>query len=218
MKALAGLLLLLCCVHAGATDLFAHPVTGEALVNGVLARPAARLAQAQRLSGQFEHQKHLREVPRPLISTGDFIFARELGVYWHTRKPFDSVVVLTPGGIIEKTGGSPGSSPTANDQPAVRMVANVFLALFTLDMRRLERDFDLFAVSDAGRWTLGLKPRGRAIAAVFSSATISGADDVEQVVLLDARGDRTVIDLSAIEHSSSALDSQTRALFDPAGP
>ena len=205
--------LLLACAFARAADPFAHPVSGQALLEGALAAPAAKLARAQVLSGTFTHQKHLSEIPRPLTSTGEFKFVRELGVYWHTRKPFDSVVVLTPSGILERAEGSQTLRLSADEQPAVRMIASVFLALFTLDMTTLERSFALSAVSSGGRWTIGLTPRGGAIAQVFRQATVSGATDVEQVVLIDAHGDRTVIDLSAVEYSNTPPDARTRSLF-----
>ena len=210
--------MLLICSLARAADPFAHPVTGEELMKGALSAPAAKLARAEVLTGTFTHQKHLREIPKPLTSSGEFTFARSLGVYWHTRKPFDSVVVLTPSGILEQAEGSRSLKLSADEQPAVRMIASVFLALFTLDVSTLERSFELSAVSEGTRWTLGLKPRGGAIAQVFQRATVSGGADVEQVVLTDARGDRTVIDLAAIEYSSAPPDAQTRSRFTPAKP
>jgi hypothetical protein len=207
--------LLLCCAVAGAADPFAHPVSGEALLKGTLSRPAERLSKTQVLSGRFMHARHLRELPKPLIATGEFRFARALGVYWHTQQPFDSVVVLTPSGILEKAEGSQMMRLSADDQPAVRMIANVFLALFMLDMTSLEKNFELSSVDEGARWTIGLKPRGAAIANVFTRATVSGTNDVEQVVLTDAHGDRTIIDLSAIEYSASPPDAATRGLFAP---
>ena len=198
----------------------AQPVTGDALLRSALARPAAQLAKAQVLNGQFTHRKHLPEIPKPLTATGEFVFARELGVYWHTQQPFDSVVVLTPGGILEKAEGAQTLHLSADDQPAVRMIANVFLALFTLDMASLERNFELSTETPAktGGWTIGLKPRSSTIANVFVRATVSGTTDVEQVVLTDARGDRTVIDLTGISYSNAPPSAATRALFAPASP
>jgi len=58
-----------------------------------------------------------------------------------------------------------------------------------------------------------LKPRTRAIAGVFSQATVTGAEDVEQVVLTDAQGDRTVIDLGNISYSSEPPGDDVRTLF-----
>lgn len=204
-------------MFSGAAEL---PVTGEQLLRTTLAKPAAHLAKAQVLDGRFTHAKHLREIPKPLIASGEFVFARELGVYWHTQEPFDSVVVLTSRGILEKAEGAQTLNLSADEQPAVRMIANVFLALFTLDMATLERSFLLFSESEPerGRWTIVLKPRGGAIANVFVRATVSGTTDVEQVVLTDAHGDRTVIDLAAIRYSDAPPAAGTRALFAPARP
>ncbi|HMN44778.1 MAG TPA: outer membrane lipoprotein carrier protein LolA [Povalibacter sp.] len=216
---LAPLLLLLCgvCTHA-AVDPFAHPATGEALLRSTLARPAVQLAKAQVLKGRFTHSKHLSEIPQPLVASGEFIFARDLGVYWHTQQPFDSVVVLTNSGIVQRDEGAQTLQLSADEQPAVRVIANIFLALFTLDVTSLSRNFDLYGLSQGERWIIGLKPRSSAIASVFRQATVTGSGDVEQVVLTDAHGDRTVIDLSAIEYSEAAAGADVRALFAPAKP
>jgi hypothetical protein len=211
-------LLLPCAFGAPAADPFAHPVTDPAELRAALSRPAAKLHEAQVLKGEFQHARHLHEIPRPLIATGEFTFVRDSGVYWHTRVPFDSVVVLTSAGITQSDEGGAAQRISANEQPAVRLVANIFMSLFTLDTRSLSRDFDLFGGPQNGRWIIGLRPRNKAIAGVFREATVSGAEDVEQVVLIDAQGDRTVIDLRAITYSSDPPGADVRALFAPAKP
>jgi hypothetical protein len=198
-----------------AADPFAHPVTNEAELRSLLSRPASKLRDAQVLAGQFRHSRELREIPKPLIALGEFTFARDLGVYWHTRQPFDSVVVLTGDGLAQSDEGGPVQRISAEGQPAVRLLKNIFMALFTLDTKSLARDFDLFGVEDQkeNRWTLGLKPRAKAIAGVFREATVAGADEVQQIVLTDAQGDRTVIDLTGISYSSGPPSADVRALF-----
>lgn len=198
-----------------AADPFAQPATGEAELRSILSRPASKLRQAQVLAGQFRHSRHLREIPKPLIALGEFTVVRDLGVLWHTRQPFDSVVVLTSAGLAQSDDGGPVQRVSADAQPAVRLLKNIFMALFTLDTQTLAGDFDLFGVEDKpqNRWIIGLKPRARTLAGVFSEATIAGADDVEQIVLTDARGDRTVIDLTGIRYSSDAPGADVRARF-----
>lgn len=203
---------------ASPADPFTHPVTDEAQLRAALSRPAAKLEKAQVLKGQFTHTRYLREIPRPLIATGEFTFVRDLGVYWHTRQPFDSVVILTEAGIVQADEGGAPARIAAGEQPAVRLVAKIFMALFTLDVASLRRDFDLYGGQHDDRWAIGLKPRTKAIAGVFSQATVTGAADVEQVVLTDARGDRTVIDLGNISYSSDPPGADVRALFAIAQP
>jgi hypothetical protein len=203
---------------AAPPDPFAHRVTDESQLRAALSLPAAKLAKAQVLRGRFTHSKHLSEVPRPLVATGEFVFVRDLGVYWHTQQPFDSVVVLTGAGLEQRDGGEPALRVNANDQPAVRVIADIFMALFTLDVGILARDFDLYGGKVPDGWNVGLKPRSRAMASVFAQATVAGRDEVEQVVLTDARGDRTVIELSGITYSDDAPGANLRALFAPARP
>lgn len=199
-------------------DPFAQPVSDEAQLRVTLSRPAAKLLKAQVLRGEFSHSRYLREIPRPLIATGEFTFVRDLGVYWHTRQPFDSVVVLTAEGLVQWDEGGPPQRIAASEQPAVRLIANIFIALFTLDVTSLRRDFDLYSGKQQDLWILGLMPRTKAIAGVFSRATVTGTEDVGQVVLTDAQGDRTVIDLRAITYSSDPAGADVRALFAPARP
>lgn len=220
MKLLCSLLLFACCIAADAqaADPFAHPTTGDALLSSTLTRPAATLRKAQVLRGSFTHSRYLSEIPKPLVGNGDFVFVRDLGVYWHTAKPFESVIVLTPKGIEQRDAGARTVHLSADEQPAVRVIANIFLALFTLDVASLDRNFQLFAVEEGERWTIGLRPRSSAVGHVFREATVSGVADVEQVVLFDVHGDRTVIDLSDIRHSDATAAADVRALFSPPSP
>lgn len=201
-------------IRAQAVDPFEHPTTGSALLTTTLAVPARNLANAKVLTGRFVHNKHLSEVPQPLVAHGEFTYARSLGVYWHTKQPFDSVFVLTQRGIVQRDEGAETIRLSAQDQPAVRVIADIFLALFTLDVSSLSSSFDLFGKSQGERWIVGLKPKSATIGSVFTQATITGAKDVEQVVLLDAHGDRTVIELADIRYSPAEPGRDVQALFE----
>ena len=216
MKVQAWLLVLMlsCLSSAHAqVDPFQHPTTGTALLSSTLTVPARNLANAKVLTGQFVHQKQLAEVPQPLIASGDFTYARGLGVYWHTQTPFDSVFVLTQSGIVQRDEGAETMRLSAHEQPAVRVIADIFLALFTLDVTSLSSSFDLFGKSQGERWIVGLRPKSATIGSVFKQATITGAKDVEQVVLLDAHGDRTTIDLKNTQYSNETPGAAVTALF-----
>jgi hypothetical protein len=199
--------------HAEEVDPFQHPTTGAALMSSTLAAPARNLASAKVLSGHFVHHKHLAEVPQPLTANGEFTYARDLGVYWHTQQPFDSVFVLTQRGIVQRDEGAETIRLSAQEQPAVRVIADIFLALFTLDVSSLSSTFDLYGKSQGERWIVGLRPKSATIGSVFRQATITGEKDVEQVVLVDAHGDRTVIELEDIRYSSAEPGADVKALF-----
>jgi len=194
-------------------EVFKHPAAGHVLLETVLSEPSKNLVHSQVLQGRFAHRKFLSEIQKPLTASGEFTFARELGVYWHTQQPFDSVFILTPRGLVQRDEGAETLRLSADDQPAVRVIANIFLALFTLDLTTLDVAFELFGVKQGERWTIGLKPKSGAVASVFSQATVSGAAEVEQIVLTDKHGDRTVIDLQAVVPTSAPASAAVRALF-----
>jgi outer membrane lipoprotein-sorting protein len=212
---LCALLSAVLMTSAHAEDVFAHRVDGKTLLTTTLRAPVGKLRDTQALKGDFVQRKHLSEIPQPLTSNGDFVFVRDLGVRWHTQTPFESIFVLTKSGLVQSDQGTESMRLSANEQPSVRVIASVFFALFTLDVDALEKNFELFGQSNpsASHWTLGLRPKGNAIASVFKEAIVSGANDVERIVLIDKRGDRTEIDLRAVQYSPTA-STDVRALFN----
>ncbi len=215
------LLLLLGCILAGsahAADVFDHPQSAEQLLAGPLAQPAAALRGAQLMRGKFVYKKFLREIPQPLISRGEFVFARELGIDWHTREPFDSDFVLTAKGMTQRDDGKTTMQMSASEQPAIKIVARIFLALLSLDVKSLQDSFALYGLGQGkpsnAQWQVGLRPTVSAVASVFKEAVVSGGTQVETLVLRDANGDRTEISFSDVQYNKSIAPAE-RALFAP---
>lgn len=206
-KALGWLAVMLLAIPALADDLFDHPQT-PAQAQAILRAAMPDLEQVQVLRGRFSQHKYLSEIPRPLSSAGEFLLVRDLGVWWHAQTPLDSVLTLTPYGLMSPSDGS-------RQQPGSEIAASIFFALFALDIDTLARSFDLFAMQSAARWQLGLRPRDAALAAWFRQATLSGGEQVEQVTLLEAAGDRTKIDLDAAAQPKSSLTPTERQRFEP---
>jgi hypothetical protein len=140
------------------------------------------------------------------------LFIRDKGLYWHTSKPFESVFVLTPTGAFQKDEGGKAVKMDAA-QPAVRAAAGIFMALFSIDLPSLNREFRLFGIPTASGWQIGLKPRQASMSAVFAQAIISGATRVEEIELRDSRGDRTVIRLVGTELFSREATAAERLLL-----
>lgn len=214
-----GVILMLLLGYAGlaqAADVFDHPQTADQLLKGPLSRPAAALRDAQVMRGKFIYKKFLKEIPQPLISRGDFLFARDLGIDWHTREPFDSDFVLTAKGMTQRDDGKVTLQMNASEQPAVQIVAQIFLSLLSLDVGSLQNSFALSGIQQgkpgSETWQVGLRPTVSAIAAVFKEAVVSGGAQVETLVLRDANGDRTEISFADVQYASSITPAE-RALI-----
>jgi hypothetical protein len=194
MTLLLGMLLL---AGAARADVFEHPLA-PAQLSALLGPAAQPLAAAAGLRGRFEQRKYLPGLPKPLVSTGEFLFARDIGVWWHTQTPFDSVFILTREGARSRDEGGTETKVSAEDQPGVAVAARIFFALFALDFAALSRDFDTCGMPVGKAWQVGLRPRQAAMAAVFSEALIEGATQASRIELRDPHGDRTEILLPGV--------------------
>lgn len=221
MPAWAGLVILLLAafpVSAGAAtptrsdEVFDHPAT-PAQVLQLTTATSATLRDAAVIRGGFVQQRRLAGLPRPLVSTGDFVFARDEGILWRTQTPFASRFVLTRSGLVQQDEGADAVRLDTRSEPALRFVARVFLALFALDVEALAADFELHAMPLDGGWVLGLEPKSGALRAVFDRVTLQGSRDVDTVTLVDAHGDRTRIELRDVAHSRGSLSAAERQLF-----
>ena len=195
-----------------AEELFDQPASAEQLLQTILALPAAELSSAQVLRGRFIQRRNLSGLPRPLVSRGEFLLARDTGILWETREPFASEFVLTESGMILRDGDTQ-SRVTSTDQPALRAPLELFLAVFALDLARLEKSFELYGEGDGSYWRLDLRPRQARMAEVFTRAIVSGSRYVERIELEAPNGDRTEIELTAVAASSEPLDAHEGARF-----
>lgn len=177
---------------AAADPVFTHPAEAKAL--DALLGPAARaLAGAAAVRGEFSQRKYLHELPQPLVSSGEFLVARGIGIDWHTRVPFDSDLLLTPQSMVQRDGGAEAMRVDASTQPGLGAVEQVFDALFALDTPKLAERFTLYGLRGKDGWTLGLKPRDAALAKMIDSVVIGGSEQPQRIVLHETGGDRTEI-------------------------
>lgn len=206
-----GFVLALLCLGVPAqASVFEHPAN-VAELSRMLAPATRGLDAARSVRGAYRQTKQLAELPRPLVSEGDFLFARDLGIAWRTRTPFASELLITPDALVQRSGGAE-QRVDAREQPAVRTIASVFFAVFSLDFEALSGLFELYGEQATdGSWTLGLRPRQPTGA--VDEIEVSGGRSVDQVLLRERGGDRTRIELSATELSATELSADDRARF-----
>jgi Outer membrane lipoprotein carrier protein LolA len=193
-----------------AASVFDHPQSAAQLLADVLSQPTQFMREADVVRGKFLFDKYLAGVKRPLRSSGDFVYARKQGLLWHTRKPFDSELIMTGIRLVQRDDGKIVTMLNASSQPAVRVFADLLQALLALNVTQLQKTFELYGQKDAVRWELGLRTRGKSMS-VFSDATLGGRTLLETIELRESNGDRTEVsfqeltlghELSASEKSS----------------
>ncbi|MCK9684292.1 LolA family protein [Scleromatobacter humisilvae] len=184
------------------------------------AQPAVDFARLMRerlkvspvLKGEFEQTKTLKGFRNPLVSRGEFLVARGQGVWWHTKLPFESTLVVTRTRLFTRNAdGSASDLVDAQAEPGVKQVNELIFSLLAADPEALADKFAVVAQPvGANGWTLALTPRDANLAKFLVRATLAGERDVQTVRIDEARGDTTQIRFSH-QVPSAALSSDEAA-------
>ena len=178
-------------------------------------RVRKRLSDAPVQRGEFEQRKTVKGFKHPLLSRGDYLFARERGVVWRTREPFASTLVLTRERLTSR--GADGATTTALDarsEPGLRAVNQLLFALLAADVGTLAQRFGIEGQApDSGGWQLVLTPRDATLARWLQRVELQGERQVHSVQWLEASGDASLIRFSA-QTSAAALSAEEAARFD----
>lgn len=181
----------------------------------VLTQVRRRLADVPLLRGEFEQRKTLKGFKNPLLSRGEFLVARERGVWWHTREPFASTLVVTRDRLLARQAdGSVGIQVQAGSEPGIRAINEMLFALMAADLTQLAQRFRIEGqlVGKDG-WSLVLVPREASIAQWVTRIELDGDQVVRHVKFVEAAGDSSDIRFSA--HTTPAsLSREDAARFD----
>ncbi|AXI59373.1 hypothetical protein DLD99_02460 [Pseudomonas kribbensis] len=149
-----------------------------------------QLAKPDVIHGQFIQEKHLRALPQPLISKGNFVLAKHYGLLWLLKTPLQQDYRINAKGIARRDVSGwqllPGKSAGAEQN-------RLFLAVLQGDSSGLQRDFELTLSGDAQKWHLTLTPRSVLLKQVFNQINITGGTLVNTIELLETQGDSTVL-------------------------
>lgn len=159
----------------------------------LIAEVQARMDQPALLRGQFEQQKNVAGFRKPLISTGDFLIWRGHGVLWHTRKPFDSTLVLRRDRLMISQAGSSYSMDSVRE-PGLRAVNELLFALFSGDVASMQSHFSIEGtLSGKNEWNLILTPSSAGLAQIFRRVELAGDRHVRSMKLEETSGDSSLI-------------------------
>ena len=176
-----------------------------------LADLSAQLAKPAVVRGPFVQEKHLRALPTPLTSQGQFTLSRDHGLLWLLQKPLKQDYRIADSGIARRTAEGWQQQP---GQDVAAQQSRLFLAVLKGDRSGLERDFDLQLTGDQNDWQLQLTPHSVLLKQIFSAIRIDGGALVERIELIETQGDRTVLKLPQSQ-AGDALTAQERADLVP---
>lgn len=172
---------------------------------------AEQLSGPAVVRGDFIQEKHLRALPQPLTSHGQFTLSGDHGLLWLLQQPIRQDYRITPQGIARR--GEQGWQAVDPQGGSARQ-NQLFLAVLSGDTQALQRDFDLQLKGDPDAWRLQLTPRGALLKQIFAGIEIQGGETVTRIELHETQGDRTLIRLLDSQTDLALTASEQRDLAD----
>lgn len=170
-----------------------------------------QLGKPEVVRGPFVQEKHLRALPQPLTSTGQFVLAKEHGLLWLLQAPLKQDYRIDGRGIARRT---PQGWQAVAQQSASAQQNRLFLAVLKGDSSGLREDFDLALSGTSEAWQLDLTPRGVLLKQIFSAIRISGGALVQRIELKEIQGDSTVLRLSDSQTEPALSDAERHDFAD----
>lgn len=196
----------------------AAPGIAPAQSDAALVQIQKMVARPPIMCGEFDQQKTLVGLKRPIKSTGRFCALTDKGVLWNTLTPFASTLRLSREEIVQSQGERVTSRLSARDEPTVGVISELLFSVLAGDFDRLRSGFKIDASAQAATWHAKLVPRESGMKRVISAIELNGNDFVRQITMMEASGDRTVINFTNFATGQAALKpDEARALNTPAG-
>jgi hypothetical protein len=170
---------------------------------------SAQLAKPAVVRGLLIQEKHLRALPQPLTSRGQFVLSAEQGLLWQLQSPLQQDYRIDDSGIAKRTANGWQLQP---GQDVAAQQSRLFLAVLKGDHSGLAQDFELQLSGSSEAWQLNLTPHSLLLKQIFSAIKIEGSALVERIELLETQGDKTVLRLPDSQ-PGDALSEQERRDF-----
>ena len=162
-----------------------------------------QMLQHKVIRGHFEQQRTLTGIPRPIRSSGRFIYWRNHGLYWETKKPIFQASTFTPDTIIHWQTNSAKRQADRSSSPIQKQISRILLAVFGGDTESLKMLFDSHVSSKGEEWQIVLTPAIDVVKKAVEKITLNGKEHVNKLYLSASNGDASQIlflDVSTYPH------------------
>lgn len=145
-------------------NVFDNKVYLESIIN--------QLPEVKSIKCKFSQEKILPNIEKPLISSGDFEFIENKGVYFYTYYPVKSTIDYT--------------------NKNYKQINDIINALSSKKYKRIEKEFDFYFEKKDKKKILGLKPKNEA-AQFIDFILIEGDNSIQKIKIQMVNGATTNI-------------------------
>lgn len=186
------------------------------------------------LQGAFRQERTLKGFSRTLVSTGQYFFWKEHGLYWEVKKPFFRATTF--GNDLTVSWSSPGEVSSSEAPKLIqKQISKVLIAVLGADIETLQRYFvataQLNDVASGGdedlgglegetaeakslTWRMQLKPKDFATRKALKQLDLIGGTSINEIRVTSSNGGITHIQFSDPKMLEQPLKKQC-ALYYP---
>ena len=167
----------------------------------------SRLAKTEITQGDFQQEKRLKILRKPLISRGKFTYHQTKGVIWKTLTPVPSLLLVNESRLLT----------TQGELAVPAAFGKVFKAMLGGDLKELTDGFSISGTDQKSHWQTVLNPKDELLKKIISSMVLSGDNELRSLEIKEAGGNVTLIIFAQITHPAR-LTPEQEADFEHLSP
>lgn len=133
-----------------------------------------KLPELKSIKCKFKQEKYLKNISKPIISSGDFEFVKNKGVYFTTTYPIQAQTNYT--------------------NKNYKQINEIINAISSKKYSKIEKEFDFYYEDKKSDWILGICPKSKSQSAEFISyITLSGQDYINKIEIKQTNGNKIIL-------------------------
>lgn len=171
------------------------------------------ISQSPLIEGTFYQERRTSNIETSIKSQGEFLFVKELGIYWHVKSPVDfSINFLNPDNKFT-------SSKEKKTNKMEKKIGELLVTFLSGDLEKLQKQFTINHQinKDNDTWEIMMTPRRRAVKRHLSEISIRGNYHIESIVLISNELEKTSIVFSDIVDRSEPQGNQCKIILKNLG-
>ena len=132
------------------------------------------LPQTGSIKCKFYQEKYMKNIAKPLVSSGEFEYKENEGVYFYTLSPVKSTTDYT--------------------NKNYKQINEIINAISKKKYSKLEKEFNFYYEGNIKKWMLGLKPKENSDAFNYIvSITLEGSDYINKINIQQTNGNKILL-------------------------
>jgi hypothetical protein len=170
-------------------------VSPELITSAAIPQALERVLRYHQGNGfltQFEEEKKVLMLQKPLRSSGELIFLPQKGLYRKLKTPFVQELLITTIAVQQRDNSGRIETFALETLPLAKALVEGFLAVFSGSWDSLERHFRVYFSSENAHWKLGLTPLQTGMMQMISCILLEGEQEhVVRLWVRETNGDVT---------------------------